>query len=166
MTEEEKPMVGYDRYDEIIRRSLWRLYIEACTRISLRELPDDVGDEGEALDSLYKVFTIARECLVDCYHLRPDFVVDEPKEDMVGDTYQRSACGLIMTLMELIRPFIAKWHTIHLKGLLIDDAKDEFRRELRKLQTGRGSKMGIKQILNLVIAFGRFPDLIDYKEKK
>ena len=169
--EKSIPMVGFDTYDEAIRKNLWKLYVEACTRISLRELPDDVGDEGEALDSLYKVFTLARECLIGCYHHIPDFNADQTIEEMGEDTYQRSACSLIITFMEHLRPFVSRWHTKRLAGCF-EEPQDlhtkrvckEFRQELRKLQVGEGSKMGVKQILNLILAFGRFPNLIDFED--
>lgn len=91
---------------------VWRFYVDLCTRITTRPLPDGHGDEREALDSLYTVFTNARYVL--------------------ENTKNKKILTLVIKIMEFgIRPFITKWHTEQKNDRL--DVK-EFRKELRNLQ--------------------------------
>ena len=104
---------------------IWDFYIDLCTRVTIRELPDELGDEGEALDSIYKVFTDARECL------------KKLKNDEV-------TLKIIYRIMEHgMRQFLTKWHTIrknNSRWSSEDEVKARFRDDLRYLQ-GELSKL-------------------------
>lgn len=43
------------------REAAWELYVEMLTRITTQPLPDDVGDEKVALDSVYAIFPLMAE---------------------------------------------------------------------------------------------------------
>ena len=45
------------------RDAAWDLYVELLTRITTQPLPDEVGVEESALDSVYVLFAITRETL-------------------------------------------------------------------------------------------------------
>lgn len=102
------------------QQAIWDLYVEVCTRVSARVLPDGVGDEGEALDSLYIVFSSCRDCLAYC--------VDE------------QVCVPIVKYMEQVaRPFLSKWHTKRCSGCFREGAdmekhKRDFRQELAEIR--------------------------------
>ena len=97
---------------------VWSLYVDLCTRVTIRELPDEIGDEGEALDSVYKVFSDARECM-----------------KKVGD---EETLKIIVRIMEKgMRLFLTKWHTIrkgHSTWTSEDEVKARFRDDLRYVQ--------------------------------
>ena len=98
------------------RQAMWELCVDLATRISTVGLPDDIGDEGEALDSLYKVFCKMRETLYALSH----------------DT-EGQALDLYSVMNRQIRPIITRWHTIRLNGWTKSQRK-ECREELKKLQ--------------------------------
>ena len=96
----------------------WDLYVEMLTRIVTRPLPDDVGVEKTALESVYSLFPITRDIL----HRR-------------GRRTVRFSKVAIPILNQLVRPFTTKWHQEADKGAFgFEDKRSEFRRELRELQ--------------------------------
>ncbi len=96
----------------------WELYIELLTRIVTQPLPDEVGDEQTALDSVYSLFAITREIL----RRRGRGTIEFTKV-------------AIPVLNQIVRPFTAKWHRESLAGAFDDEGKcREFRQELASLQ--------------------------------
>ena len=96
----------------------WELYIDMLTRIVTQELPDEVGDEQTALDSVYSLFAITREIL----RRRGRRTIDFTKV-------------AVPVLNQVVRPFTAKWHRESLSGAFDDDDKcREFRAELASLR--------------------------------
>jgi hypothetical protein len=102
------------------RALAWDVYVELETRIAVQALGDDEGDDKAALDSIYKLFPLSRECMrahgVDCANT-----------------------GALLTayLNKKVRGFTARWHTISLdekwcegKGI----SHLEFRKELKELR--------------------------------
>lgn len=100
------------------KEAAWELYVELRTRISTQPLHFLDGDEGTALDSLYKLFQIVRDL--------------EKKHG--ADSFQTSTLTNLV-LNVVLRPVTAKWHKRLLAGELNrDDACREFRSELKQLQ--------------------------------
>ena len=96
----------------------WELYIELLTRIVTQPLPDEVGDEQTALDSVYSLFAITREIL----RRRGRGTIEFTKV-------------AIPVLNQIVRPFTAKWHRESLAGAFDDEGKcREFRKEFASLQ--------------------------------
>jgi hypothetical protein len=96
----------------------WDLYVELLTRITTQPLPDDVGVEKTALDSIYALFGITRETL----KFRGRSCIE----------FTRIA---VIVLNQVIRPFTAKWHFLSTNGAFKDQSKRaQFRDELRDLQ--------------------------------
>lgn len=96
----------------------WELYIEMLTRIVTQELPDEVGDEQTALDSVHSLFAITREIL----RRRGRGTIEFTKV-------------AIPVLNQIVRPFTAKWHKESLAGAFdVNDKRREFREELANLQ--------------------------------
>lgn len=80
----------------------WELYIELITRISVVPLNEDEGSIREAMDSLYKLFSIVREILKT--H-KADVAKPKNKTDQITVAY---LC--IAILNRHLRPFLSKWH--------------------------------------------------------
>ena len=100
------------------RDAAWELYIEMLTRIVTQPLPNNVGDDKTALDSVYSLFPITREIL-----------------RRHGRSAERFSIIAIPVLNQIVRPFTAKWHKESLTGAFEDDARcKEFRVELAALQ--------------------------------
>lgn len=100
------------------RKAAWELYIEMLTRIVTQTLPDEMGDELTALDSVYSLFPITREIL----------------RRRGRDTIEFSKVA-IPVLNQVVRPFTAKWHRESISGAFNDPLRcKEFRKELRSLQ--------------------------------
>ena len=78
-------------------QALWELYVEAVTRITVVDLPEIQGDEDEAMTSVFRVFSKARETL---YHLNG----------------QEHDCLAVTNLMEVLRPFLFKWAQARVAG--------------------------------------------------
>lgn len=102
------------------RALAWDLYVELVTRVTVQELKDDEGNSKTALESVYKLFPLARESMkkhgVEC----------------------SNAGTLITAFLNLkVRSFTAKWHP---QADRIDESssnynsgiRNEFRRELRE----------------------------------
>ncbi len=75
------------------KEAAWTLFVELGTRIATQQLPDGVGVEKRALESLSEFFTKARDILVQRGRLAQDFSV-----------------LTVYTLNHVLRPFLAKWH--------------------------------------------------------
>lgn len=105
-------------FQEDDRNAAWELYVEMLTRIVTQPLPNNIGDEKIALDSVYSLFPITREIL----------------RRRGRNTIQFSMVA-IPVLNQIVRPFTAKWHRESLAGAFDDDARRaEFRQELETLQ--------------------------------
>ena len=101
------------------REAAWELYIEMLTRIVTQTLPDEMGDELTALDSVHSLFPITREIL----------------RRRGRDTIEFSKVA-IPVLNQVVRPFTTKWHRESISGTFNDPLKcKNFREELRLLQT-------------------------------
>ena len=103
---------------EADRKAAWDLYTELRTRVTTQALPYRSGDEGTALQSLYKLFGLTRKIL---------------------HRYQKR-CGhfavlSVFMLNGVLRPFTTRWHKLSEAGRLHneDDCRD-FRAELQPLQ--------------------------------
>ncbi len=105
--------------DEKEKEAAWTLFVELATRIATQDLPDDVGVERRALDSLYEFFTRAREVLVERGRIAQDFSV-----------------LTVYTLNHVMRPFMAEWHKRceRDKAFESPEACEEFRQALKPLQ--------------------------------
>ena len=82
------------------RKVAWRMFVEIASRIATQELKPGTGKLGEALDSLYGIFTSTRDELKT---MSPS-VVPLSRDQMTVETY-----GLNM-LNQVLRPFLARWH--------------------------------------------------------
>ncbi len=102
------------------KEAAWTLFVQLATRIATQELPDDVGVERRALESLYEFFTQAREVLVQHGRLAQNFSV-----------------LTVYTLNHVLRDFLATWHRRSEKENAFDAPADcqEFRESLRSIQT-------------------------------
>ena len=105
-------------FEQADRDAAWELYIEMLTRIVTQPLPNNVGDDKTALDSVYSLFPITREIL-----------------RRRGRSTVRFSMVAIPVLNQIVRPFTAKWHRESLAGAFNDDRKcRNFREELAALQ--------------------------------
>ena len=96
----------------------WELYVEMLTRIVTQPLPNEVGDEQTALDSVYSLFPKTREIL----HRRGRNAIQFSKV-------------AIPVLNQVVRPFTAKWHKESLARAFDNPERClEFRAELAELQ--------------------------------
>ena len=96
----------------------WELYVELLTRIVTQPLPAEAGDEQTALDSVYSLFPATREIL---------------RRRGRGSIHFSKVA--IPVLIQVVRPFTAKWHRESLAGSFDDAGKRaEFRAELESLQ--------------------------------
>jgi hypothetical protein len=101
------------------KNAAWDLYIELLTRITTRSLPNDVGDEKTALDSVYSLFPTTRG------------IIRQYGRDCIEFTKVA-----IVVLNQIVRPFTAKWHPFSLAGTLsADPQRTQFRTELSALQS-------------------------------
>lgn len=111
-------------FDEVLwapieadRLAAWEFYTELRTRITTQPLAYRAGDEGAALDSIYRLFELSRSIIkahTGCTHF---------------------AALSVRVLNTRVRPFTAKWHQVKVGGLLSSaDVRFQFRRELSDLQ--------------------------------
>lgn len=105
-------------FEQADRDAAWELYIEMLTRVVTQPLPNDVGDDKTALDSLYSLFPVTREIL-----------------RRRGRSTVKFSMVAIPVLNQIVRPFTTKWHRESLGGAFNDDEKcRHFREELAALQ--------------------------------
>jgi hypothetical protein len=96
----------------------WEFYTELRTRITTQRLAYRAGDEGVALDSVYRLFELSRSII------------------KAHSRCKHFATLTIRALNIHVRPFTAKWHQVKLAGRLSSaDVRFQFRRELSNLQT-------------------------------
>lgn len=96
----------------------WDMYVELITRVTTQVLGPDVGDEETALKSVHEIFPITREILKDKGRLAPNFTKIA-----------------VIVLNQILRPFLAKWHRLKLKGAFeIEENCEEFRSDLEILR--------------------------------
>ena len=107
------------------RQALWEFYVETVTRITVVNLPDNVGDDGEAMTSIFKVFTKARETL---------YSLESQNED---------CRGIIHLMEDTLRPFLFKWAKTRVEGFDKQPPSviEEFRKELAEVRVATKRKM-------------------------
>lgn len=105
-------------FTNVDKEAAWALYVELITRSAIQPLPNDVGNEIAALESIYSIFPTTREILKE-YGRR-------------GKSFSKIT---IIVLNEVIRPFTSKWHKkVKNDGLKDSDDICQFRKELSELQ--------------------------------
>lgn len=88
------------------------------SRIATQPLPDEVGDEDAALNSIHKLFELTREIL--------------HEKGRKAKTFTKIS---IIVLNQIIRPFTARWHRLKIAGAFEDPEQcKSFRNELKELQ--------------------------------
>lgn len=103
---------------DVDKAAAWDLYVELVTRVTTQPLPDGVGDEQMALDSVHSLFPTTRKILRD----RGPGCINFSKV-------------AVPVLNQVIRPFTAKWHKASLAGAFAcKDRCVEFRGDLSELQ--------------------------------
>jgi hypothetical protein len=100
------------------KTAAWELYIELITRAATQRLAPDEGDEAAVLKSIYELFPLTRDTI--------------NRNGRYCINFTRIA---VVVLNQKIHPFTAKWHLRAVAGDLDDAAKQNFRAELRDLQT-------------------------------
>lgn len=102
------------------RALAWDLYVELKTRIASQALDDNEGDDLAALTSIYKLFLLTRERML-----------------QHGVQCARAGLLIISFLNQNVRKFTAKWHKLSLNEKWKDNPETnrlEFRNELKELQ--------------------------------
>ena len=121
-------------------KAAWELYIELVTRIATQPLEDEEGVEITALESVQKLFPIAR--------------------DLIRRSGREAAAFSAFALALLnyrVRPFTAAWHKRSKEGRLRDPAVcGRFRDELRELQ------QDLRTAADVLADLARVPRLSDY----
>ncbi|HEX8457046.1 MAG TPA: patatin-like phospholipase family protein [Pyrinomonadaceae bacterium] len=103
--------------NEVDKLAAWEFYTELRTRITTQRLAYRAGDEGTALDSIYRLFELSRGII------------------KTNSGCKHFAALTTRVLNTHVRPFTAKWHQVKLSGLLSSaDVRFQFRRELSDLQ--------------------------------
>ncbi len=101
------------------RDAAWEMYVELLTRIATQPLPEPHGDEGTALESVFKLFEITRQVI--------------KRHGWRCIEFTKIA---VVVLNQIIRPFTARWHRLSLQGAFDDPEQCvQFRQELAELQT-------------------------------
>ena len=95
----------------------WEMYVELITRITTQNLSDVDGNENEALESIYYLFSLTRDIL-----------------KRYGKRCKEFSKVAIIVLNQIIRPFTSKWHQRILEKTLSREEKEEFRSELKIMQ--------------------------------
>lgn len=108
----------YTETDEI---AAWEMYVDLITRISIKTLPNEYGDEKTALESIYSLFPSTR-ALLKMYGRK-------------GQTFSKLA---VIILNQIIRPFTTKWHNVSIEGFQDKGQAIAFRSELENLQIELG----------------------------
>lgn len=95
----------------------WEFYSQLRTRIATQPLTYRTGDEGTALESIYRLFELSRSSM----------------NEHTGCTHFATLTTRVLN--DRIRPFTARWHQIKTEGRLSSaDVRFQFRRELAALQ--------------------------------
>lgn len=124
------------------QQAAWELYVELITRVATQPLPDNVGDDASALESVYQLFDVTRQLL--------------KGKGRKAQTFSKVA---IVVLNQKIRPFTAKWHKQSKAGAFSDAAQcQEFRQELAGVQQVLGGYAGMLAKIAGVEGFQDFSD--------
>lgn len=124
------------------RAAAWDLYVELLTRIATQRLPEEVGDEQAALDSIYSLFPITRQVL--------------KKHGAGAAAFAKIA---IPVLNQVLRPFTARWHRLALsKAFDSQEQRLAFRRELGDLQ------MVLRRYTSALAALANVEDLTSLED--
>jgi hypothetical protein len=100
------------------KSAAWDLYVELITRAATQHLDPEEGDEAAALASIHDLFDLTRETI--------------KRNGRHCINFTRIA---VVVLNQKVRPFTAKWHPRILAHDLDAAARQQFRAELRALQT-------------------------------
>lgn len=121
-------------------KAAWELYVELVTRVSTQPLEDEDGVEVTALESIAKLFGIAREIM---------------RKSGPGAA---AFSAFALTLLNYrLRPFTAPWHKRSAEGRLSDPAiAGRFRDELRSLQED------LRAAADVLAEMAQVPRLSDY----
>ncbi len=123
------------------KNAAWELYVELVTRVATQRLTPDEGDEAAALKSIYELFPLTRSTI--------------KSNGRYCINFTRIA---VVVLNQKVRPFTAKWHPRVLAGELDDSGKNEFRAELRDLQTD------LRNYMRLLADLADVEDLTDLED--
>ncbi len=105
----------------------WEMYVELLTRIATQPLPNDVGIESSALESVYSLFGITRG------------ILRKYGRDCIG--FAKIA---VIILNQVVRPFTARWHRLSKENAFQDQNQCQlFREELQALQGKLRNYMGM-----------------------
>ena len=105
----------------------WEMYVELLTRIATQPLPNEVGIESTALESVYSLFSITRG------------ILRAYGKDCIG--FAKIA---VIILNQVVRPFTARWHKLSNDRVFEDQEMCIlFREELVTLQDQLRKYMGI-----------------------
>jgi hypothetical protein len=100
------------------KSAAWDLYVELLTRVTTQPLPDDIGDEKTALESIHSLFGLTRK------------IIKENGRHCIEFTKIA-----ILILNQVVRPFSRKWHSLLITGAFEDMERcKEFRTELATVQ--------------------------------
>lgn len=124
------------------QNAAWEMYVYLITTILTQKLPDEDGDEKTALDSVYHLFGVTRNILVE---------------------YGRKAPGFskiaVVVLNQIVRPFTAKWHKLSLAGAFADAGQCRaFRQELSELQ------LNMRRYAALLADIAKVEDITDIED--
>lgn len=120
-------------------QAAWELYIELITRIAVRPLPDQAGDEAAALASIHALFAVVR-----------DLLKSKGRKALV---FSQIA---VIILNQKIRPFTEAWHPILLAdNISKSEDKKRFRAELKALQ---------KTLQQYAAMLARVADIEDFQD--
>lgn len=108
------------------REAAWDLYVELITRVATQRLEPDEGDEPAALKSIYELFQLTRD------------TIKRNGRDCINFT--RIA---VVMLNQKVRPFTARWHPRFISARLGNQELQDFRTELRTLQTDLRNYTGL-----------------------
>ena len=124
------------------RSAAWKMYIELLTRITTQALPNEVGNEKAALESIYSIFDSTRS------------VLKEQGPDCIE--FSKIAIGV---LNQVVRPFTTKWHNKGLTGAFECETEcKNFRKELAKLQAD------LRKYIGALADLAGVEDLTDLEE--
>jgi hypothetical protein len=100
------------------KSAAWDLYVELITRAATQHLDPEEGDEAAALKSNHELISLTGATI--------------KANGRYCINFTRIA---VVVLNQKVRPFTAKWHARVLASPLDGEARQQFRAELRELQT-------------------------------
>ena len=124
------------------RLAAWKMYIELLTRITTQAMPNEVGNEKAALESIYSIFDSTRSVL----------------KEQGPNCIEFSKIG-IGVLNQVVRPFTTKWHNKGLAGVFECETEcKNFSTELAKLQAD------LRKYIGALADLAGVEDLTDLEE--